>query len=200
MEIYTHLAIFWVKTMWSGRQLLKTAETYFFYLHGTNELTLESSYYIWAVGVENRSGWFEQGMWRTCGNHSPWKGQQLNDRRCGMSVLVFEKATMQTPDECRRSSGSIGLACMREGGPLYSVVGQLRAGCREASAGGGLSKGWDDCFQSQLTVLLLGGSLLPCALQMLSWTKCSSDWLTSAMWSAPLSAVVSDARSNWHWC
>lgn len=54
------LQSFGLWTMWSGRQLLKTAETYFFHLHGTCEISLESSYYVWMVGDENRpkkTGW-----------------------------------------------------------------------------------------------------------------------------------------------
>jgi hypothetical protein len=54
-------------------------------------------------------------------------------------------------------------------------------------------------------VLLLGGLLLLCALQMLSRSKSSSDgtdWLTGTMWSASLSAVDSGARpiEHWHCC
>jgi hypothetical protein len=40
---------------------------------------------------------------------------------------------------------------------------------------------------------------LPCAVQMLSRSKSSSDWLTSVMWLASLFAVASGARPNGRW-
>jgi hypothetical protein len=91
------------------------------------------------------------------------------------------------------------LDCVSNSGTLCLAAGCLRIGCRVASAGKGLPKGWGDCFRSQL---LLGGSLLPYALQMLSWSKGSSDWLTTLMWSTSLSPVASSARPNvcWHCC
>jgi hypothetical protein len=46
---------------------------------------------------------------------------------------------------------------------------------------------------------VLGGSLLSCALRMLSWSKITSNWLTSEMWSAHLLAVASGARPNGRW-
>jgi hypothetical protein len=103
------------------------------------------------------------------------------------------------PDECRRCSGRIGLACVSGGGPPCSEAGWLRVDRRAASAGGGLPKGRGDRIRSQWAAFLVGESLLSCALQMLSCSKRSSDWLAGAMWSWSSSAVASGARSSGRW-
>jgi hypothetical protein len=119
---------------------------------------------------------------------------------CGMSVPVFGETTTSIPDECQRSSGRIGLACVSFGSPPCLVAGWLQPGCRAASTGAGLPKGQGDHFRSWLAALLWGGSQLPCVLQMLLRSRSRSNWLTSVMWSASLSTVPSSASPNGRWC
>jgi hypothetical protein len=84
------------------------------------------------------------------------------DYICEMSVPVLGETTTSIPNEFRRSSGRIGLACV--GAPAIA-----------AGSGEGPPEGRDDQFRDQLQELLLGVSLLRCALQMLSRGKSSSD-------------------------
>jgi hypothetical protein len=118
----------------------------------------------------------------------------------GMSVLVFGETTTLIPDQCRRSSARNGLACVSDDRPPCSVAGWLQASRRAASTDAGLPKGQGDCFLSWLAVLLLGGSQLPCALQMLLRSRSRSNWLTSMMLSASLSPVPTSALPSRCWC
>jgi hypothetical protein len=113
---------------------------------------------------------------------------------CWMSVPVFGENHINS---WWMGWSRVGLACMRNSCPPCSVAFH-----GAPSAGGGLPKSQGDYFQSQLEALLPGTSLLLCALQMLSRSKSSSNWLTRAMWSASLSTVASCAQPNgrWHCC